>query len=864
MASIPWSPAELRSMNAPEPKTGRALDQIAFPLGGLGTGMVSLGGWGQLRDWEIRNRPAKGAAMPQGFFMLRCRNASMDVTRVLQGPLGNGYSGNGHSLGHDTGQGLPHFRHVSFDGRFPIAQVRLTDPSMPLEVELEAFNPFIPLNDKDSGIPCAILVYRLHNPTEQSVEAHVFGNLTNLIGDPKTNPRVNRERRAAGLTGLELSVEQMAADDPTIGSLVLASPLSNVTVVPRWPQQAWFAALDHYWQACALEAFPPHFRNPGGARTDTGTIGVNVLVAAGTTVDVPIILAWHFPHVKHWKSVDADGVDRTPGWLNWYATQWTDAWDVTRYVAEHYPRLRRETHEFRDTLFRSTVPTAVLDAVSSQISILKSPTVMRLTDGTFYGFEGCSDNAGCCEGSCTHVWNYAQALPYLFPNLQRSMREADWRYSLLDDGYDTFRMPLPLGTKADPNFHPAADGQMGTVMQTYREWMVSGDDGWLHKMWPKAQKALEFAWKYWDADQDGVMEGMQHNTYDIEYYGPNTMMGSLYLGALRAGAAMARQVGDLPTARKYEDLVERGSAWTDANLFNGEYFEQHVEPEAWRDWPQEWRERSIDKYGYDSQYPDWPKWQVGKGCLSDQLIGQWYAEMLGLGKLYDQQHVQAALRAIFEHNWKPDLHGHPNPMRIYAVGDEAGLLLCTWPQGGRPGHPSVYGDEVWCGIEYQVAAHMIYEGLVDEGLAIVKGLRDRYDGVRRNPWDEIECGHHYVRSMASYSLLLALSGFRYHAGLAQLTLQPKFHANPFRTFFSTGSGWGELSYEDRPMQALLTIRMHTGELPLASVVVPGSAKSAQIGDAEARLRPSSGQVEALAAWPQVANPNVPLQVVFRR
>lgn len=864
MAQIPWSPAELRDSTPPGPLTGAALEQVAFPLGGLGTGMVSLGGWGQLRDWEIRNRPAKGASMPQGFFMLRCRNAELDVTRVLQGPLGGNYTGNGHSAGHDVGQGLPRFRDCSFEGRFPIATVRLSDPAMPLTVELQAFNPFIPLNDKDSGIPCAILIYRLHNPTDRSVEAHIFGNLTNLIGDPAKSPRVNRERRAPSLAGLELSVEQTGVVDPSHGSLALACPASNVTIVPRWPQQPWFAALDHYWQACAIEAFPPHFRASGGARTDTGTIGVNVLVAAGGTLEVPFFLTWHFPRVKHWKVVEVEGQDRTPAWLNWYATQWSDAWDVVRYVADEFPRLRRETQDFCQALFDSTLPWPVLDAVSSQISILKSPTCLRLTDGTFYGFEGCSDTSGCCEGSCTHVWNYAQALPYLFPNLQRSMREADWRYSLLDDGYDTFRMPLPLGTMAEPNFHPAADGQMGTVMQCYREWLISGDDGWLQKMWPRAKRALEFAWMYWDADRDGVMEGMQHNTYDIEYYGPNTMMGSLYLGALRAGALMARQVGDDASAKVYEQLAEQGSAWTDAHLFNGEYYEQQVEPEAWRAWPQNWRERSIDKYGYDSVYQQWPKWQVGQGCLSDQLIGQWYAEMLGLGKLYDQDHVRAALQAIFEHNWRADLSAHANPMRVYAVGDEAGLLLCTWPRGGRPGHPSVYGDEVWCGIEYQVASHMIYEGLVDQGLAIVKGLRARYDGTRRNPWDEIECGHHYVRSMASYSLLLALSGFRYHAGLAQLTLLPKLESNPFRTFFSTDRAWGELEYVETARESVLRVRVHTGELALASVVLPGAAKSATIGEAETRLRPSDDRVEILAAWPQVARRDVPVTVTVRR
>ncbi|NUQ00113.1 MAG: hypothetical protein HUU35_09700, partial [Armatimonadetes bacterium] len=815
MARLLYSRAALLESTPAPPLQGRQLDEVAFPLGGLGTGCVSLGGWGQLRDWEIRNRPAKGFQIPQAFFMLRCQTAAESITRVLQGPVGGSYVGDGRSLAYTAGQGLPHFREVSFEGRFPIATVRLTDPAMPVRVELEAFNPFIPLNDADSSLPVAILVYRLINRTRQPVTATVFGNLTNVIGDARQVHRRNEARRDASCQGLVLATAETPGDDPQLGTMALAAVAPRVEVLPRWPNQPWFGWLDHYWRQTALApAFPPQV---GQADGDTGTVAATVELRPGGTAEVPMIIAWHFPRVGHWRPQERDGCDCTPSWLNWYATQWDDAWAVASQTATELPRLRDETRLFRDTLYASTVPAVVLDAVSSQVSILKSPTCLRLPDGTFYGFEGCDNSAGCCEGSCTHVWNYAQALPYLFPALQRSMREADWTWSLQDDGYDTFRMPLPPGTRAEPTFHPAADGQMGTVMQAYREWLISGDTAWLRSIWPAAKRALEFAWRYWDADRDGVMEGMQHNTYDIEYYGPNTMMGSLYLGALRAAEEMARALGD-PVADEYRRLFEQGSAWTDAHLFNGEYYEQQVEPEAWRAWPETWQKQSIGRHGYDSLFANWPKWQVGQGCLADQLIGQWYAEMLGLGALYDPEHVRRALRAIFANNWKADLSGHANPMRIYAVGAEAGLLICTWPHGQRPGDPSVYADECWSGIEYQVASHLIYEGWVEEGLRLVKGVRDRYTGERRNPWDEIECGHHYVRSMASYSLLLALSGFRYHAVERRLDLHPKLNANDFAVFFSVGSGWG-----------LLRQRRERGKLTVAVEVRHGSLTVARLG-----------------------------------
>ncbi len=813
---------ELHDPQPPGPLTGRSLSQIAFPLGGLGTGMVSLGGWGQLRDWEIRNRPAKGFQIPQAFFTLHCDDGQRTVAKVLQGPFGGDHVGDGHTLGHHAGQGLPHFREVSFDGRFPIATVSLRDETVPLRVELEAFNPFIPLDDKDSGIPVAILIYRLTNPTRRHVTATVFGNLANVIGDPQRVTRVSKRRRAGGIAGLYLATDPPADGSPELGTMALATPLDGVKVLPNW-------ATDHVHQW--LNCFCNHVIEQGvlprpgkAAGSGVGSIAVTVELAPGATVEVPMLIAWHFPRVGHWQQQEQDGCDCTPTWANWYAGVWRDAWDVAAYTAANLDRLRAETHRFRDALFASTVPGHVLDAVSSQMSILKTPSCLRLPDGTFYGFEGCSNTSGCCEGSCTHVWNYAQALPYLFPALQRSMREKHWEFSLLPDGWQTFRMPLPLGTPAGPTFFPAADGQMGSVAQIYREWLISGDDAWLKSIWPRCKQALEFAWVYWDADRDGVMEGLQHNTYDNEFYGPNTMMGSLYLAALRAAEEMARRLGD-PAADEYRRLFESGSKWTDEHLFNGDYYEQDVRPEALDPWPE--AQRKIGARGMDSRFPDWPAWQFGKGCLSDQLIGQWYAAMLGLGDLYDRRHVKQALKSIFAHNWRAELHDHACRLRVYAVGDEPGLLIGTWPRGERPGEAFWFADEVWTGIEYQVASHLIYEGLVDEGLTIVKGVRDRYTGERRNPWNEIECGHHYTRAMASYGLLLALSGFRYRAADGHLDLDPKLDVDPFRTFFSVASGWGTITVK-RGEATTVEVAPEYGQISVASIALPIKASAVKV------------------------------------
>jgi uncharacterized protein (DUF608 family) len=342
---------------------------------------------------------------------------------------------------------------------------------------------------------------------------------------------------------------------------------------------------------------------------------------------------------------------------------------------------------------------------------------------------------------------------------------------------------------------------MGCVLKVYREWQLSGDDEFLRRLWPNVKRALEYAWTQWDADKDGVMEGEQHNTYDIEFFGPNTMMGTFYLAALAAGEKMASAAGDSDAANRYHTLLERGRPALDKACWDGDFY--------------------IQTYD-DSKHQ---KYQYGKGCLSDQLLGQWFAAVVDLGHVLPKERVKKTLDSIFKHNFQSDFRRFANPQRLYALFDEKGLLLCSWPKGGRPGIPFPYSDEVWTGIEYQVAAHMIYEGMLDEGLAIVKAARDRYDGLRRNPWNEIECGNHYARAMASWSLLLALAGYHFSGPQKRLQFVPKVNTGNFRCFFSTGSCWGVLSQQGPVGARSAGIEVLHGQFELAEFVLGGSAAS---------------------------------------
>jgi non-lysosomal glucosylceramidase len=800
--ALPYSTDELLCRGPQRAYKGLSLREIAFPLGGIGTGCVSLGGGGQLRDWEIFNRPDQGFMPEFTFVTLRAQAEGREpVTKVVQSPSLPPFGGP-FGTGAGPGRGFPHFDSNTFRGEYPFAFLDFTDSHMPLKVSLEAFNPFIPRNDSDSGLPVAILIYRLQNTGEEAVEALLASTMENPVGHVAgrghngRNYGQNRNlyRAEGGLQGIVMDSLKFPEDNPQFGSLVMATPCEEVSYTGELAGPG-FAVGHHFWDAVHVKG---RFDNAERAeltddrRTAVCGLGMHVRLGPGESAEVPLLIAWYFPNYA-WGAHLWDGqkaAERPPQWLNYYATQFKSAWDVAAYVHKDLERLRRESRMFHDALFGSTLPAVALDAASSQLSTLKSCTCLRLEDGTFYGFEGCGSNAGCCHGSCTHVWNYQQALPFLFPALERSMRSADYKYNLREeDGRMCFRIELPLGN-SHWGFHACVDGQLGGIIKAYRDWLLCGDDEWLRGLWPSLKKALAYTWVEWDPDRDGVIDGVQHNTYDIEFQGANPLSGAFYMGALRAAEEMARYLGDGEAAADYRKLFEKGSAKLDKMVFNGDYYYQVYDPEK-----------------VTTQ-------QFGEGCLSDQMLGQWLAAICRLGYLFEPDHVRTALANVFRFNWRASLADHANPMRIYAINDEAGLLMATWPRGNRPLVPTMYSDEVWTGIEYQVASHLIMEGFVEQGLAIVKGARDRHDGFKRNPWDEPECGSHYARAMSSWGLVIALSGYFTNASQGLVQFAPQVWPDDFRCFWSNDAAWGTFSQGLDEGVAEVGLEVLHGEQPL--------------------------------------------------
>ncbi len=823
------------------PFSGVNLLQIAMPMGGIGAGCICLNGYGGFQDFSIRHKPAT-TALPDSWEGLDAAFALLHIkgekpqTRLVEGPLPieriYDQSLQAQGLRQGGSEGLPRFENSVFENQYPFGRVRLDDETVPLSVTITGWSPFIPLDDVNSSLPCAIAEYTLTNTSDTAVEFEFSYHLSHLSAKTKNHAESFNTPISGDFGGGLHFTNAQPKDSEEFGSASLFFVGHQPKTKAMWFRGGWFDGLSVLWREVSTGTFE---ENDGTGEPDTGRNGGSLLVSASLepneTVTIPVLIAWYFPNSNLRAGEakrDENEVVSIPAWRPFYAGQWADAEAVARYVAQHYADLRGRTENFAKALWGSTLPLYVVDAVASNLAILKSPTVLRQENGNLWAWEGCFTERGSCHGSCTHVWNYAQALPHLFPSLERTLRESELVRSMDERGHVQFRSALPDGPTPH-DYHAAADGQLGGILKIYRDYHICGDKNWLEAMYPLAKRSLDYCIESWDPQRRGGLFEPHHNTYDIEFWGPDGMCGSIYVGALAALTELARELGRDEEAVPYAELLQRAASFLDEKLFNGEYYRQNVQWEGLRDTSFTERMAKVDEGSSAAlrlEKAEGPKYQYGSGCLSDGIIGQWMAQLYGVETSLNRQNVRSALLAIFNHNFKPNLWNHASTQRPgYAMGHEAGLVLCTWPHDDKPTLPFVYCDEIWTGIEYQVASHLILEGLVEEGLTIVKAARSRYEGRVRNPFNEYECGSYYARALASYALLNSLSGFQYDAVSQTLSFGPKIESEgPFCSFFSTANGYGTIELQNDSLAVILL----EGELPIKTLLVTDNGKTNRI------------------------------------
>jgi len=753
--SDPLSPVRIAELSQPGEQRvyrGDDLAAIRFLVGGIGAGAVVLDGQARLAGWQIFNNYDE-RTIANCFFAVRVADGDKPpVVRALQTePIGP----------------LPACSALSFRGEYPLARYDFEDESLAARVRLEAFNPLIPHNARDSAIPCGIFTLTVENPGSTPLDVSLLASLANAVRSGSAPGPLSAEIVDGKILHLTAHGER--------GGMALGTDGKHPTASASWPDLK--ELLADFSQDGALTG-PAEFTSADSARQPLqGALCVPLKLDPGEQRSVTFVIGWYFPVMNTLN----DPVGWTRGGEVAYTQWYGSALGVVRDVLRRRSDLENPTRLYHRTLYESTFPRWLLDRLSSQTAVLKSRTCFWLADGYFGGWEGVTPLRGSCGGNCTHVWHYAQAHARLFPEIARRMREADFARQSADGGFLH---------RHSPTFHPAADGHLGSILGCYREHLLSADGQWLGDHWPKIRAAVDYALRTWDLDGNGVLRGPQWNTLDCQITGSSSWIGSLYLAALDAAARMARLCDDAAAADRYEAVRRRGGEAQDHQLFNGEYYVQVPDPRA-------------------SQ-------EYATGCHIDQVLGVWWARQLDLADVYPEAHVRSALTALYKNNFHANFRGVYQGPRTYVLNErDGGTKMITWPRGGMPPerNRTRYADQVMTGFEYAAAVTMIQHGLVPQGLALQRAVYDRYDGRVRhereqgkrvrwltcgNPFGDVESGRFYARSMSNWSLLLALQGFVYDGPAGRIGLLPIWQPEDHASFFSAAEGWG-LARQQREM-----------------------------------------------------------------
>ena len=613
-----------------------------------------------------------------------------------------------------------------------------------------------------------------HNANQMRLDSFDVSDLQGKTGRLKI---IDRESGAWGNIGIDQITFTDEQKKPDAGPLEQRYDFGTLTLalVDQADHAAASTTPDEMFDAHRHEA-----ASPWGQRL-TGSLSKHFKLAPQAQTTVTFVFAWHFPNLS---------LNRLGRVGRHYTTRFKDATAVATHVAANLDHLYDRTRCWTDTWYDSTLPYWLLDRTMANTSILATNTFYRFENGRYYGWEGIN----CCEGTCTHVWHYAQAPGRLFPEIERSIRErVDYGLALGKDGAIHYR--------GEFHDHHADDGQCGRILGVLREHQMSPDETFLRRLWPRVKQSIEFMMQR-DEDQDGLLNGAQPNTLDAAWYGKISFTSSLYLAALKAGAQMAHEMGDTAFAERCLAIAEAG-ARNILQTYNGEYFYQIEDP------------AHQDKIG------------VGPGCYIDQVFGQTWAHWVNLGRLFDRDKQLSALRALWTYSFVPDVgpfRNHFKRGRWYAAAGDAGLIMCSWPQGGKNPNFSKhwqygYFNECMTGFEWQAAAHMIWEGhdhpdLLEKGLAVSRAIHDRYDARLRNPYNEIECSDHYARSMASYGVFQAACGFNCHGPSGSVEFAPRLSPENFRAPFTMAQGWGTFAQTRAPGRQMEQILLKHGQLRL--------------------------------------------------
>ena len=820
---------DLQVIGSPKVYRDEFLKAIDFTVGGLGTGCIRFDGEGKIAVWQMNSNHAQ-VDIPCSFFAVRTKSekqgiATYALQTAVEGPF----------------QAL---RGLEFQGEYPFGWYRFIDDTLPVEIRMEVYNPFIPLDEKNSGIPCAIINCSVTNPGPHAVDVSILAAQQNPLGFTgrilKSYGSFNGAFNERGVHKLRDVIQgrshaEYGENRNTILDHDEVRTLHMKTEIPRDHEGYGDVTLTmkgEQWQFDGSASWDDLTRlqeqfaiqgkvkgslaagpSPEG-QTLNGALSGSTTLQPGESRSLKLILCWYYPNAilggaysPNW-SAPAWGGGGWGGKGSYYLNHWSDAQDVLNYILKHESLLEEQTKLYHRTFYQTNFPYWLKDRISSQTAVLKSLTCFWTREGYFGGWEGCGSTNGSCAGNCAHVWHYAQAHARLFPQTAKLMRQQELAVQK-ENGMVPYRQP---------NGHGSFDGQCGTVLGAYREHLNNGDISWLKKHYERVKKAADYLIATWDQDEDGQLKGGQHNTLDSSLSGNSSWMGSLYAAAMTAMAEMSA-LSKPEHAGRYREIAEKAILFHQAQLWNGEYFIQIPDPEK-------------------------PLSDYANGCALDQMLGQWWAHQLNMGWIYDREKVHTAMASVFRNNFLANFFNITQKPREFVKNDEAGMQMIVWPNGGRPQKHTSYADEVMSGFEYSTAALMIKSELINEGLAVLKAVDDRYDGRLRtgykgawgnwgfsgNPYGDDECGKFYSRSLSIWSVLLLMQGFHYDGPAGVIGFDPAWQPENHTSFFTSANGWGLFRQERSDVRQINQIQLKYGNLDLKHIylTIPTKETATQI------------------------------------
>lgn len=787
-------------------KSKNELQYIGMPVGGICAGGVYLGGDGILWLWDIFNQNQTGAIpktlpIPLKDFNKETIN-NTDGTLYLEpstqiSPLQQGFAISVTQNGTTYIKKLKEtdWAEISFEATYPVATITYSDPGFPVKVTLHAFSPFIPGNALESGLPATIQSITVKNISDDVVAMDILGWLENkmLCYTEKTEKDFNRANSTVKedhLQGIHLHCStgnEKLKQAPDFGDMFFGSLTSEATCIAD-------VISGKEEEARRIKYLVNNNRN-----AQVGGIIQTYHLQPQKEINADFIISWFTPNI----CFDCLPEDLRPGNLkgmtvkganaHFYSTQFKNAAEVAAYIAKHYDRLKSKTMLWKDTWYNSSLPYWFLERTFVNISTLATTTTHRFQSGRYYAWEG----IGCCHGNCTHVYQYAQAVSRIFPELERDTRE---RVDL-GIGYDEKEGMIRIRGEETG---PSVDGQAGTLLRIYREHQMSRDDSFLKKNWPKIKKAVIFIMNL-DKNNDGMEDTPMENTLDAKWHGEIAWIVGLCIAGVKAGQAMAEEMKDKAFARRCADYVSKGSRNMEAYLFNGEYFIHRADPKIGK--------KEIGSFNT---------------CHIDQVYGQSWAWQVNLGRVLSKGKTMSALQALWKYNYMPDvgpyIKKHPGG-RFYALAGDGGMVMNTNPRneenpyGNAKAWQVGYFNECMSGFEHQVAAHMMAEGMIEESLVLTRSIHDRYHAYKRNPFNEIECSDHYGRAMASYGTFISACGFTYHGPKGQIGFAPKLKAEDFKAPFTAAEGWGTYSQQKTEKSFSAQLKVACGSLSIQQLTI---------------------------------------------